>query len=210
MFIRLSERVFGWCLLVCQIDPTRTLFYWGKRLNKSSLPIRAKADKYRLMKVKEETKIVMDEVLINLSRAGLANYEISSICGFSSIRTFNTYLDSVLGLRDRFDNAREDANQKVEASLYKRALGYKNRETTYVEDKPVKVVEKEFAPDVLACIFWLKNRDPERWRDAIEHTFTLRDKMARAHSLLSERPNKGAKLLTHQGMGSSSEDEEDL
>ena len=29
-----------------------------------------------------------------------------------------------------------------------------------------------FPPDVTACIFWLKNRDPAHWRDAwqVEHT----------------------------------------
>ena len=25
--------------------------------------------------------------------------------------------------------------------------------------------EEELAPDVTACIFWLKNRDPEHWKD---------------------------------------------
>ena len=44
------------------------------------------------------------------------------------------------------------ANAKVAQSLFRRATGY-------------KYFEKEMPPDVLACIFWLKNRDPKNWRD---------------------------------------------
>jgi len=28
------------------------------------------------------------------------------------------------------------------------------------------VIRKLMPPDVTACIFWLKNRNPKRWRDA--------------------------------------------
>jgi len=63
---------------------------------------------------------------------------------------------------------------KVEKSLLQRALGYKYTEKTVeaiktkneglVGAKVVKVVEKEMAPDTTAQIFWLTNRQPERWR----------------------------------------------
>lgn len=70
--------------------------------------------------------------------------------------------------------------------MYKRALGYRVREVHKVEGKPIKVIEKELAPDVVADIFWLKNRDPKRWRDVIDMQFTLRDRLNRAHHALSE------------------------
>ena len=59
-------------------------------------------------------------------------------------------------------------------SLYKRAVGYKiTKKRTIVEagakgeQKParIEICEEELAPDVTACIFWLKNRDPEHWKD---------------------------------------------
>jgi len=38
------------------------------------------------------------------------------------------------------------------------------------EPKPAKVkrVKKHVAPDVTACIFWLKNRRPAEWRDKVQ------------------------------------------
>ena len=72
------------------------------------------------------------------------------------------------------------ADEKVERSLYERATGYSCPESkpqwvesTRVEDG-VAVKDgrweysdhkKHYPPDVTAQIFWLKNRQPERWRD---------------------------------------------
>lgn len=57
----------------------------------------------------------------------------------------------------------------VERSLAMRAIGYS------VDTEDIKVtkdggvlripVRKHYPPDVTACIFWLKNRRPELWRD---------------------------------------------
>jgi hypothetical protein len=61
-------------------------------------------------------------------------------------------------------------------SLYHRANGY-NYEAVKIfmpanRSKPVyaKYIE-HVPPDVTACIFWLKNRDPQHWRDSqqLEH-----------------------------------------
>ena len=61
--------------------------------------------------------------------------------------------------------------REVESSLLKRAKGF-----TRTVEKPTKfgteLCHEEIAPDTTACIFWLKNRDPNRWRDKqdIEHS----------------------------------------
>ena len=66
---------------------------------------------------------------------------------------------------------------RVKRSLYARAVGY-NYEATKIfmpanREKPVyaKYIE-HIPPDVTACIFWLKNRDPQHWRDSqqLEHS----------------------------------------
>ena len=49
--------------------------------------------------------------------------------------------------------------------MHKRAIGYEYEEKTYENGKLVKVVKKQQPPDVTAQIFWLKNRNPEKWRD---------------------------------------------
>ena len=64
----------------------------------------------------------------------------------------------------------------VERSLYERGLGY-NYDAVKVfmpagAKQPVVVHYQEHVPaDVGAAFIWLKNRDPERWRDAqqVEH-----------------------------------------
>jgi hypothetical protein len=73
----------------------------------------------------------------------------------------------------------EDAQaqkERVERSLYERAVGY-NYEAVKIfmpagREKPVYAPYIEhIPPDVTAGIFWLKNRDPQHWRDSqlLEH-----------------------------------------
>lgn len=63
------------------------------------------------------------------------------------------------------------ADERVEASLYKRAIGYTQKVDKIIKDSDaeggyivVPTIE-HVAPDVTAMIFWLKNRQKERWRD---------------------------------------------
>jgi hypothetical protein len=65
---------------------------------------------------------------------------------------------------------RATASFRVERSLYSRAVGY-NYEAVKIfmpanRSKPVyaKYIE-HVPPDVTAGIFWMKNRDPQNWRD---------------------------------------------
>lgn len=67
------------------------------------------------------------------------------------------------------------ADQRVEASLYRRAMGYEHDETDLrvVGTRLVKTpIRKHYPPDTTACIFWLKNRKPKDWRDKhdVEHS----------------------------------------
>jgi len=66
------------------------------------------------------------------------------------------------------------ADLKVEKCLYKRAQGFRYKEVTteYIEigesktpAKKTKVVTKQLPPDPTSMIFWLKNRQPDKWRD---------------------------------------------
>lgn len=76
------------------------------------------------------------------------------------------FMDSLKKGKDQFNCAR------AESSLLKRILGYsyteKTEEPTLLsgeELKVVKKVRKHIPPDPTSIIFFLKNRDPERWRD---------------------------------------------
>lgn len=64
--------------------------------------------------------------------------------------------------------AKENADFLVEQSLFKRACGF-TRKIDRVGKDEVFQCEEEVPPDTTACIFWLKNRRPSKWRDRQEH-----------------------------------------
>jgi len=132
------------------------------------------------------TEMDAAKLILVLAKAGLTNDEIASAVGMT-IDKFRYLLEKYPDFKELVDTAKEDPNHKVEQSLFKRALGYQVKEVVQKAGKPVQVTIKEFAPDPLSCIFWLKNRSPKRWRDVIEHRHTLKDRMERAHDAIAEQ-----------------------
>jgi hypothetical protein len=68
-----------------------------------------------------------------------------------------------------------EADERVEQSLYRRAMGYEHDEVDIkvVAGELVKTpIRKFYPPDTTAAIFWLKNRRPAEWRDKqeLEHS----------------------------------------
>lgn len=63
---------------------------------------------------------------------------------------------------------KEPADDKVEQSLYRKATGYTFDAVKIFQFNGVPVVVdyvEHVPPSDTACIFWLKNRRPEKWRD---------------------------------------------
>lgn len=68
---------------------------------------------------------------------------------------------------------KDEADLRVEQSLYRRAMGYEHDEVDIrvVGGEVVQTpIRKYYPPDSTALIFWLKNRKPKDWRDKIEHS----------------------------------------
>jgi hypothetical protein len=70
---------------------------------------------------------------------------------------------------------KEEADDRVERSLFARANGYEHEEVDIrvVDHTIVQTpIRKYYPPDTTAAIFWLKNRKPAQWREmkAIEHS----------------------------------------
>lgn len=60
------------------------------------------------------------------------------------------------------------ADDRVEQSLYRRAVGYTQDDTHFSSYEGVVTATpyvKHHAPDTTAAIFWLKNRRPAEWRE---------------------------------------------
>jgi hypothetical protein len=71
------------------------------------------------------------------------------------------------------------ADERVERSLYQRAIGYEQDEVKIFmpasAEAPVYApFRAKIAPDTTAAIFWLKNRRGDNWRDKqeVEHSAT--------------------------------------
>lgn len=67
------------------------------------------------------------------------------------------------------------ADSNVANRLYQRAMGFEHdsEEIKTVGSRVVRVpVRKIYPPDTVAAIFWLKNRQKDKWRDKIEQDLT--------------------------------------
>ncbi len=103
---------------------------------------------------------------------GLYGKQISHNMGISH-KTLCEWQNAFPQLSEAIKNGRKVKDFEVENSLLQRATGYQYEEEVselneYGELVVVKKVLKSQAPDVAAQIFWLKNRQPELWRDKVE------------------------------------------
>lgn len=116
---------------------------------------------------------------LHCRKAGAKDSDLGELFGVAE-QTINnwkndhpSFLESLKKGKDEFDT------DSVENALLNRALGCKVKETRISgggdDDQAPAAVEtvKELPPDPTACIFWLKNRNPERWRDKVEHDHDL-------------------------------------
>lgn len=73
---------------------------------------------------------------------------------------------------------KEAADERVEHSLYRRALGY-SHDAVKIVQVGGEVVNapyvEHYPPDVTAAIFWLKNRRPQEWREKVQAELTGKD-----------------------------------
>lgn len=102
------------------------------------------------------------------ARNGSTDEQIANNMGISR-DTLNEWKKKYSDISDALKKGKEVVDIQVESALYKSAIGYEYTEETYEGNKLVKSVKKHKAPDTTACIFWLKNRCPDRWRDKVEN-----------------------------------------
>jgi len=76
--------------------------------------------------------------------------------------------------------AKAEADGNVVVSLYRRAMGYSHEAVKIFADpktgrEKIVTYTERYPPDTTACIFWLKNRQREQWRDRQEHEIKVDD-----------------------------------
>jgi hypothetical protein len=121
--------------------------------------------KYRTEYVKQASK---------LCKLGATHAQLADFFGVS-ISTVALWMVEHPEFSDAVKIPKAEADERVEQSLYRRAMGYEHDEVDIrvVNGEIVATpIRKYYPPDSTAAIFWLKNRSPDKWRDikAVELT----------------------------------------
>lgn len=86
-------------------------------------------------------------------------------------QTLNNWKNEKEGFFESIKNGKIKADAEVSEKLLNRALGYSHPETKVFNNQGEIVtyeVTKHYPPDTAAAFIWLKNRQPDKWRDKIE------------------------------------------
>ena len=85
-----------------------------------------------------------------------------------SVRTIERWRSENEAFCRAIKTAKDIADDRVERSLYQRAIGYQTDAVKIFQYEGSEVIvpyRENVQADVTAQIFWLKNRRPEKWRD---------------------------------------------
>ena len=106
---------------------------------------------------------------------GATDREVAEFLDVSE-RTLNYWKQDKPELVEALKVGKEAADDRVEQSLYRRALGYSHDGVKmHVVDGAVALTPytEHYPPDTTAAIFWLKNRRKAEWRDKTETDVNL-------------------------------------
>ena len=107
----------------------------------------------------------------NYALLGATDAEMADFFGVSE-QTLNTWKKRYPEFLESLKKGKAVADANVASRLYSRAIGYDAKATKFAtnEGKITDKVEyiEHYPPDTTAAIFWLKNRQPGKWRDKKE------------------------------------------
>lgn len=114
----------------------------------------------------------MCEQARKLCLLGATNEDLAAFFNVAT-STVDKWISESIAFSGAIKEAKEELDSKVVRRLFERATGYSHPDvhiSNYQGDITQTPITKHYAPDTTASIFWLKNRQPEKWRDRIEHT----------------------------------------
>lgn len=112
-----------------------------------------------------------------LCKIGATDMEIADFFDIE-VRTLYRWKNENEAFCHALKSGKEQADDRVERSLFSRAIGYEH------DDIDIRVIEgavvqtpirKHYPPDTTAGIFWLKNRRSAEWRDKVQQEHTGAD-----------------------------------
>lgn len=114
---------------------------------------------------------------LKLCLLGATDKELAEFFSVSE-QTLNKWKKDYPEFLESLKKGKNIADANVASKLYNRAIGYdfeekhfeikqvgKEKPPQFVESKRIK---KHIPADITAAIFWLKNRQPDKWRDKKE------------------------------------------
>ena len=107
------------------------------------------------------------EQALKLCRLGATDIEIADFFEIE-VRTLYRWKADNEVFCQALKVGKEEADDRVERSLFARANGYEHNEVDIrvVANEIVQTpIRKYYPPDTTAGIFWLKNRRPKEWRE---------------------------------------------
>lgn len=133
----------------------------AKRKTKARAKTKGRPSKFDERYIDEAEKLTM---------LGLTDAQVAVIWGISVV-TLHAWQKKEPRLYEALKKGKSAADGVVAASLFHRAKGYSHPAVKILqfEGQPIEVPYTEhYPPDTTACIFWLKNRRPDLWRDKTE------------------------------------------
>ena len=133
----------------------------------------------------------------SLAKRGCTDEEMAEAFGVG-VRTIYAWKGAHPEFQQALKETKSKTDEGVAESLYARACGLTKRTTRKVREvidangnkvKLTEITEETLPPDTTAMIYWLKNRQPELWRDrpAVDNTDTAVLKAAK--ELISSVPS---------------------
>lgn len=98
---------------------------------------------------------------------------IAQLCDLLNIdkQTYLNWKNTIPEFKRATDEGMDLADALVENSLFKTATGYTVKDTKFFSHEGMIIsqeYEKRVLPNTTAAIFWLKNRQPGKWKDVHE------------------------------------------
>lgn len=109
-------------------------------------------------------------VMLKLYEEGKTDRQIAEIIGVSP-RTLDYWKKSDENFLQTISDIKDLPDKFIEATLFQKALGYSHKEEkVFCSEGQIVTYEttKQYPPDSASMIFWLKNRQPDRWRERQE------------------------------------------
>lgn len=122
---------------------------------------------------------------------GATDRDVADALGVTTT-TINRWKQSKTEFCASLKTGKDPADDRVEMALYQRATGYSYDAVKIFnhQGEPVIVPYVEHVPpDTTACIFWLKNRRPDEWRNNPEDAPQGDDLAAALSKIIARLPN---------------------